>query len=55
MATGLVISSVINLIMGLIGLGQGYMDFPPYLVYLIFALLWGINGWVLSMGLRQVL
>ena len=50
MATGLVISSVINLIMGLIGLGRGYMDFPPYLVYLIFALLWGINGWVLSMG-----
>ena len=50
MATGLVISSVINLIMGLIGLGQGYMDFPPYLIYLIFALLWGVNGWVLSMG-----
>ena len=50
MATGLVISSVINLIMGLIGLGQGYMDFPLYLIYLIFALLWGVNGWVLSMG-----
>lgn len=50
MATGLLISSVINLIMGLIGLGQGYMDFPPYMVYLIFALLWGVNGWVLSMG-----
>ena len=50
MATGLVISSAINLIMGLIGLGQGYHDFPSYLVYLIFALLWGINGWVLSMG-----
>ena len=50
MATGLVISSVINLIMGLIGLGHGYMDFPPYMVYLIFALLWGVNGWVLSMG-----
>ena len=50
MATGLVISSVINLIMGLIGLGQGYLGFPPYLIYLIFALLWGINGWVLSMG-----
>lgn len=50
MATGLVISSVINLVMGLIGLGHGYMDFPPYMVYLIFALLWGVNGWVLSMG-----
>lgn len=53
MATGLVISSVINLAMGLIGLGHGYMDFPPYLVYLIFALLWGVNGWVLSMEIGR--
>lgn len=50
MTTGLVISSVINLLMGLIGLGHGYSGFPPYAVYIIFALLWGINGWVLSMG-----
>ena len=50
MATGLIISSVINLLMGLIGLGSGYAGFPPYLVYLIFVILWGINGWVLSMG-----
>lgn len=50
MATGLIISSVINLLMGLIGIGSGYADFPPFLIYLIFVLLWGINGWVLSMG-----
>ena len=50
MATGLMISSAINLLMGLIGLGSGYAGFPPYVVYLIFVLLWGINGWVLSMG-----
>lgn len=50
MATGLVISSVINLLMGLIGIGHGYVGFPPYVVYIIFALLWGMNGWVLSMG-----
>ena len=50
MATGLIISSVINLLMGLIGVGNGYAGFPPYAVYLIFVLLWGINGWVLSMG-----
>ncbi len=50
MATGLAISSVINLLMGLIGLGNGYAGFPPYAVYLIFIFLWGINGWVLSMG-----
>ena len=50
MATGLIISSVINLLMGLVGLGNGYAGFPSYAVYLIFVLLWGINGWVLSMG-----
>lgn len=50
MATGLVISSVINLLMGLLGLANGYAGFPPYSVYVIFALLWGLNGWVLSMG-----
>lgn len=50
MATGLIISSVINFLMGLIGIGHGYVGFPPYAVYLIFVLLWGINGWVLSMG-----
>ncbi len=50
MATGLVISSVINLLMGLVGLGNGYAGFPQYAVYLIFVVLWGINGWVLSMG-----
>ena len=50
MATGLVISSVINLLMGLVGLGHGYAGFPSYAIYLMFALLWGINGWVLSMG-----
>ena len=50
MATGLAISSVINLLMGLIGLGNGYAGFPTYAIYLIFIFLWGINGWVLSMG-----
>ena len=50
MATGLAISSVINLLMGLVGLGGGYSAFPQYSVYLIFVLLWGLNGWVLSMG-----
>ena len=50
MATGLAISSVINLLMGLVGIGGGYSVFPQYSVYLIFVLLWGLNGWVLSMG-----
>ena len=50
MATGLAVSSVINLLMGLTGLASGFDDFPPYMIYLIFVLLWGINGWALSMG-----
>ena len=50
MATGLIISSVINLLMGLLGFCEGYGAFPQHAVYLIFVLLWGINGWVLSMG-----
>ena len=50
MATGLIISSVINLMMGFIGLSNGYVGFPQYAVYLIFVLLWGLNGWALSMG-----
>lgn len=50
MTTGLVISSGINLIMGLVGLSRGFAGIPPYLIYLVFVLLWGVNGWVLSMG-----
>ncbi len=50
MATGLAVSSAINLLLGLIGLGNGYAGFPIYTIYLIFVVLWGINGWVLSMG-----
>lgn len=50
MTTGLAISSGINLIMGLVGLSRGFAGIPPYLIYLVFVLLWGVNGWVLSMG-----
>ena len=46
MSTGLFISSIINLLMGAVGFIYGYASFPPYLVYVIFVLLWGINGWV---------
>lgn len=50
MATGLMISSVINLLMGVIGFADGYANIPAWLTYVIFILLWGINGWALSMG-----
>ena len=50
MATGLVISAVINLLMGLFGLANGYMGVPQWALYVMLVGLWGLNGWVLSMG-----
>lgn len=50
MATGLLISSVINLLMGVMGLADGYIGLSGWLIYVVFVLLWGFNGWVLSMG-----
>lgn len=50
MATGLTISALINLVMGLLGFATGFNGFPREAIYLIFITLWGINGWVLSMG-----
>ena len=50
MATGLAISSVINLLMGVMGLADGYVGVPSWLIYTAFVVLWGFNGWVLSMG-----
>ena len=50
MATGLAVSSVINLLMGSVGLTGGFSGIPSSVIYLVFVLLWGINGWALSMG-----
>ena len=48
MSTGLVISAVINLLLGVMGLFHNAL--PSVLVFMIFAVLWGMNGWVQSMG-----
>ena len=50
MATGLVISAVINLLMGVLGLFNGVSALPSMVIFMSFAVLWGINGWVQSMG-----
>ena len=50
MATGLVVSAVINLLMGVLGLFNGVAALPSMVVFMLFAVLWGINGWVQSMG-----
>ena len=50
MATGLFISSAVNLIMGVLGLIHGPAGLSSVLVFICFAVLWGINGWMQSMG-----
>lgn len=50
MATGLLASAVINLLMGVMGLANGYAGVPGWIIYVVFVGLWGLNGWVLSMG-----
>ena len=48
MATGLFISAVVNLLMGAFGLFGGML--PTMLIFIMFSVLWGINGWMQSMG-----
>ena len=50
MATGLFISSVVNLLMGVLGFLNGPLALPSVLIFMSFAVLWGINGWMQSMG-----
>lgn len=50
MATGLLLSSVANLLMGLLGLFHGSYGLPQVAILLSFAFLWGMNGWMQSMG-----
>ncbi|MBR1872550.1 MAG: MFS transporter [Bacteroidales bacterium] len=50
MAWGLFISALVNLVMGATGLLQGWIGFSSIALLIIFAGLWGINGWVQSMG-----
>lgn len=50
MATGLFISAFVNLVMGLLGLLNSLAGLPTMLIFISFAILWGINGWTQSMG-----
>ena len=56
MATGLLVSTLANLTMGVVGLfgsGAGLLEnaaIPSTAVFVIFAIMWGINGWSQSMG-----
>lgn len=46
MATGLFISAVVNLILGVLG----FIKLPAFFIFAAFAVLWGVNGWMQSMG-----
>ena len=56
MATGLLVSTLANLTMGIIGLFGSNNEFlgeaviPSTAVFIIFAIMWGVNGWSQSMG-----
>lgn len=50
MFTGLAVSAGINLLMGILGIVNGYSAIPLYVIFILFAVLWGFNGWMQSMG-----
>ena len=50
MFVGLLVSSLINLIMGVTGILGSAWGISSMAIFFIFAILWGINGWTQSMG-----
>ena len=50
MATGLFVSAAVNLLMGVLGIVQGALGLTSVMMFILFAVLWGINGWMQSMG-----
>ena len=50
MATGLLLSAIVNLLTGVLGLFENNAGWFNILLFGMFAVCWGINGWVQSMG-----
>lgn len=50
MATGLFISALINLLLGALGFIHDSMHLSTAMIFFSFAILWGVNGWMQSMG-----
>ena len=48
MATGLIVSAAANAILGILGFESGVI--PGAMLSVMFAVMWGINGWAQSMG-----
>lgn len=50
MATGLFLSALINLVLGVVGVLNDSFHLSTSLIFILFAVLWGANGWMQSMG-----
>ena len=50
MAVGLFVSALLNLVLGALGLLGEFAGISTMVLFLSFAILWGINGWAQSMG-----
>ncbi|MFA6592847.1 MAG: MFS transporter [Bacteroidales bacterium] len=50
MATGLIISTLMNFLMGVFGFAEGSLGIANITLFVTFAVMWGINGWSQSMG-----
>lgn len=48
MATGLIVSAVANMLMGVLGVMHSVV--PTAVIFISFAVMWGLNGWAQSMG-----
>lgn len=50
MASGLIVSVVANLIMGILGASASSAGIASSVLFISFAIIWGLNGWAQSMG-----
>ena len=50
MATGLIVSSIANLIVGVLGMAKGLIGLSSMAFFVCFFIMWALNGWSQSMG-----
>ncbi len=50
MATGLIVSSIANLTVGLLGMAKGLIGLSTMAFFVCFFIMWALNGWSQSMG-----
>lgn len=51
MAAGLIVSTIANLSVGILGIGHdSILSISSFAFFIVFAIMWGVNGWSQSMG-----